>query len=247
MKKNQIVLQEGNKDCGSACLLSIIRYYGGDYPLEKLVELTNTTKEGTSFYELKYASQELGLIANGYKIETISQMSKIDKPILAQVNIKGYMHFVVVYKIQNNKCTIMDPAKGKDIVPIEKFNTIFTGNILLIEPYKKLEIHKSDNYIKNIIVLLFIKNKKLIKNLILLSLISTALTCLYSFYFKIAIDNIALTHNLKLIALIFFIIMLIKETTGYFRNKLLIYLNQKVDLSIFLETYNKILSLPRII
>lgn len=244
MKKNQIVLQEGNKDCGSACLLSIIRYYGGDYPLEKLVELTNTTKEGTSFYELKYASQELGLIANGYKIETISQMSKIDKPILAQVNIKGYMHFVVVYKIQNNKCTIMDPAKGKDIVPIEKFNTIFTGNILLIEPYKKLEIHKSDNYIKNIIVLLFIKNKKLIKNLILLSLISTALTCLYSFYFKIAIDNIALTHNLKLIALIFFIIMLIKETTGYFRNKLLIYLNQKVDLSIFLETYNKILSLP---
>ena len=132
MKKNQIVLQEGNKDCGSACLLSIIRYYGGDYPLEKLVELTNTTKEGTSFYELKYASQELGLIANGYKIETISQMSKIDKPILAQVNIKGYMHFVVVYKIQNNKCTIMDPAKGKDIVPIEKFNTIFTGNILLI-------------------------------------------------------------------------------------------------------------------
>lgn len=244
MKKNQIVLQEGNKDCGSACLLSIIRYYGGDYPLDKLIELTNTTKEGTSFYELKYASNELGLIANGYKVENISEVSKIDKPILSQVNIKGYLHFVVIYKIQNNKCTIMDPAKGKVILTIEKFNEIFTGNILLIEPYKKLEVHKSDNYINNIIILLLQNNQKLIKNLILLSLVYTSLTCLYSFYFKIAIDNMILTHNLKIIALIFFVIMLIKETTGYFRNKLLIYLNQKVDLSIFLETYNKILSLP---
>ena len=30
MKKKLIVLQEGNKDCGAASLLSVIRYYGGD-------------------------------------------------------------------------------------------------------------------------------------------------------------------------------------------------------------------------
>jgi ABC-type bacteriocin/lantibiotic exporter with double-glycine peptidase domain len=30
MKKNLIVLQEGVKECGSAVLLSIIRYYGGN-------------------------------------------------------------------------------------------------------------------------------------------------------------------------------------------------------------------------
>ena len=47
MKKNLIVLQEGNKDCGAACLLSIIRYYGGDISLERLINLTKTDKEGT--------------------------------------------------------------------------------------------------------------------------------------------------------------------------------------------------------
>ena len=46
-KKNLIVLQEGNKDCGAACLLSIIRYYGGDISLERLINLTKTDKEGT--------------------------------------------------------------------------------------------------------------------------------------------------------------------------------------------------------
>ena len=30
MKKKLVVLQEGNKDCGVCCLLSIIRYYNGN-------------------------------------------------------------------------------------------------------------------------------------------------------------------------------------------------------------------------
>ena len=52
MKKDLIVLQEGNKDCGAVSLLSIIRYYGGDISLDRLTEMTKTTKEGTNFYNL---------------------------------------------------------------------------------------------------------------------------------------------------------------------------------------------------
>ena len=51
MKKN-IVIQDGIKECGAACLLSIIKYYGGSVSLERLLELTKTTKEGTNFYNL---------------------------------------------------------------------------------------------------------------------------------------------------------------------------------------------------
>ena len=40
MKKNYIVLQDGIKECGSACLLSIIRYYKGNISMPKLLELT---------------------------------------------------------------------------------------------------------------------------------------------------------------------------------------------------------------
>ena len=69
MRKNLIVLQEGNKDCGAACLLSIIRYYGGDISLERLINLTKTDKDGTNFYSLSKAAEEIGLIASSYKIE----------------------------------------------------------------------------------------------------------------------------------------------------------------------------------
>ena len=43
MRKNYIVLQENNSDCGAASLLSIIRYYGGDMSLDRLTEITKTT------------------------------------------------------------------------------------------------------------------------------------------------------------------------------------------------------------
>ena len=53
----KVVLQDGIKDCGICCLLSIIRFYGGEVPKEYLREITNTTKEGVSLYNLLEASK----------------------------------------------------------------------------------------------------------------------------------------------------------------------------------------------
>ena len=48
MKKKLIIKQDGYKECGAACLLSIIRYYKGNISINKLIELTCTNKEGTT-------------------------------------------------------------------------------------------------------------------------------------------------------------------------------------------------------
>ena len=56
MRKRLIVLQEGEKDCGAAALLSIIRFYGGDILLDRLIVLTKTDREGTNFYNLSLAA-----------------------------------------------------------------------------------------------------------------------------------------------------------------------------------------------
>ena len=116
MHKSEIVLQEGLKECGSACLLSIIKHYGGDIPLAKLLELTKTTKEGTNFYNLKIAANELGLSAKGYELKNINSLRAIDKPFISQTRTNNYLHFIVVYKIKDNYLIAMDPAKGMVIV-----------------------------------------------------------------------------------------------------------------------------------
>ena len=61
----KIVLQDGVKDCGVCSLLSIIRFYGGDVSKEYLRELTNTTKNGVSAFDLIVGAKKLGFDAIG--------------------------------------------------------------------------------------------------------------------------------------------------------------------------------------
>ena len=69
MQKKLIVKQEGYKECGVACLLSIIRYYDGNIPINTLIELTHTNKNGTSFYNLKKTAAKFGIETEAFKIE----------------------------------------------------------------------------------------------------------------------------------------------------------------------------------
>ena len=246
MKKNFIIIQDGIKECGSACLLSIIRYYGGNISLEKLLTLTNTNKEGTTFYDLKKAALEIGLYAKGYKLSSTDNLCHIEKPFISQVIINNYTHFVVIYKISNNKITIMDPAKGMVKLDMNKFNKMWTGYILVLEPYKQLPEYHENNYLNDILKWVIKHNKKMIINLVSLTFITTIMTCLYGYHFKVLIDAGIYTNklNIMIITIIFIIILFIKLITEYLRNSLLLYLNQKIDLSIITTTINKIISLP---
>ena len=67
------VLQHDASDCGVACLLSIIRYYGGSTTLQYLRELSGTTKQGTTLLGLYQAAGQVGFDATGYRRIFIQQ------------------------------------------------------------------------------------------------------------------------------------------------------------------------------
>ena len=52
-------------DCGVACLLSILHYYGGDATRERLRESSGTSVQGTSLLGLFQTAQSLGLCGRG--------------------------------------------------------------------------------------------------------------------------------------------------------------------------------------
>ena len=246
MKKNLIVLQEGNKDCGAACLLSIVRYYGGDVSLERLLNLTKTDKEGTNFYNLSEASSNIGLSTKCYKVDSDTKLQSISTPFIAQINNKNYLHFIVVYRIYESKVLIMDPSIGKKIIDLFDFTNIWTGNIMLFEKIKNLPIYKEDKPLNSVIINIMLNNKSTIIFLILLSFIFTFLSCISSFYSQIIFDKVIDTsiNNLTIITILFSILNIIKLFTSYIRNYLTIYLNQKLDISIILNTFTKVILLP---
>lgn len=246
MKKYLIVKQDGFKECGAASLLSIIRYYGGNISINKLVEMTHTDKTGTNFYNLKCAAEKVGLDTIGYKIENFNNLSQIRKPFICQFVNHNYEHFVVVYTIKKNKIIMMDPANGERIISLEEFQNLWTGYILVFSPKTKLTFYQDKKYLNQIIVKLLFNNKSIVYNILLLSIIYTITSCIYALYFQVILDYIIDTsiNNLVQITFFFAITLIIKSISNFFRTELLIYLNQKLDCSIFISTFQRILLLP---
>lgn len=246
MKKKLVVLQEGNKDCGVCCLLSIIRYYNGNISLNKLMEMTKTTKNGTTFYNLSEAASKIGMASKAYYVGDFNNISVYSCPFISQVIRNGYTHFVVVYKISKDKLLIMDPALGSLYMSREKFLNIWTSYIMMFEKVKILPNYKDEKYINKLLYGLILNNKKIIVNCLLLTLMFCFLTIGYSVYLKVMIDKVLNQDKylLIVISLIFFIVILFRSLTNLFRNQMLSYFNMKVDISLFLNSFKRILLLP---
>ena len=106
------VLQQDQSDCGVACLLSIIKYYGGNHPIEQLRELSGTSRHGTTLLGLYQAANKLGFTALGNEANILALIDH-GAPLILHVIIEGRLqHYVVCYGFENGVFVIGDPAKG---------------------------------------------------------------------------------------------------------------------------------------
>jgi len=245
----KVVLQDGIKDCGICCLLSIIRFYGGEVSKEYLRELTNTTKDGVSFYNLMEGAEYLGFSTKGLS-GNLENINVNNLPCIVHFNVnKGYKHFVVLYQINQNKkqVTLMDPAKGKKIISFSEFNLLASGNYLFLTPTKKLPIITKKNIIykniKNIIKL----NKKIIILIIILTTSYFILNILASFHFKYLLEysiNYNISENIYFITIIMIGIYFFKNINIFLKNILLNKWTSVFDFETTTTTYKQILLLP---
>ena len=245
----KIVIQDGIKDCGICSLLSIIRYYGGDVSKEYLRELTNTTKEGVSFYNLIESAKKIGFDAVGLsgKLENID-VNNLPCIVHFIVN-KSYKHFVVLYEIdkKRQKVVLMDPVKGKKIISFSEFNLLTSSNYIFLKPIKKLPIMQKRHIVYKQIVELFKNNKKILINIIILTFTYFILNIASSFHFKYLLEysiSYNLSKNIFFISLILFIIYVLKNVTSLLRNILLSKWTIIFDQEITTLTYKQLLLLP---
>ena len=245
----KVVLQDGIKDCGVCCLLSIIRYYGGDVSKEYLRELTNTTKDGVSFYNLINGSKQIGFDAIGLsgKLENID-VNNLPCIVHFVIN-KTYKHFVVLYEIniKKHQVTLMDPAKGKKTISFSEFNLLTSNNYIFLKPVKKLPIINKRKIILKNIKLLLIQNKKTLLFILILTLSYFILSILSAFHFKYLLEySIKYNYykNLYIISYIMIGLYLLKNINELLKNTLLNKLLAIFDIETTTATYKQVLLLP---
>ena len=245
----KIVLQDGIKDCGICCLLSIIRFYGGEVSKEYLREITHTTKDGVSLYDLIDASKKIGFESIGLK-GNLEDISNDKLPCIVHFNInKNYKHFVVLYKIEKNKkkVTLMDPAKGKKIISFSEYNLLSSTNYMFLKPIRKLPIIKKKNIIYKSIKNSVKTNKLNILTIIATTIIFFIINILTSYHFKYLLEysiNYNVVENIKIITTVLFILYLLKEFNLIIRTILINKWISVLDLETTIKTYKQLLLLP---
>lgn len=72
------------------------------------------------------------------------------------------MHFVVIYKLYEDKILMMDPAVGKVTMDMFDFTNVWTGYLMLFEKIKSISVITSDKKLMKMIWLVLFNNKSII-------------------------------------------------------------------------------------
>lgn len=242
----KIVRQQDEKDCGVCFLLSIIRYYKGNVPLEQLRLDARTNNEGTTALNLVLASQKYGFDAVGMKVKNVNDIKRL--PAIAHLNLKkGYSHYVVIEKVTKDKIILMDPAKGKVVKFLWEFQKEWSGVVLIFYPKQKIMVLKNDVTLFTIFKKVFISEKNLIKIIVLVSFLLTIFTIALGYYFQM-FNSLYLNkypiNYLKVLVLVFAIFTCFKLFLTYYRSYLENHLNKNIDCLITSDFLKHLFNLP---
>ena len=246
--KYYCVKQHDITDCGAACLATISKQYGLNLSISKIREVAGTDKQGTNAYGMIKAAEQLGFSAKGVKGDKEAFFTEFPLPAIAHVVVDGsLLHYVVIHKITKKQIIIADPGKGIVKYTPEEFFKIWTGVLILLVPTSKFQKGNENKGVLSRFFGLMFPQKRLLLNIFISSLIITVFGILTSFYFRFIMDDIvpnSLRKTLITLSIGVIVLYIFKAVLEAFRNHLMLYLSQKLDIPLILGYYQHVLGLP---
>ncbi len=243
-------LQHDQSDCGVACLKSLVVFYGGNISLEKLREMSGTSKQGTSLLGLYQVANQIGFNAEGCEAD-IQALIKHNKPVILHVTINNSLqHYVVCYEYKNGQFIIGDPAKGIVYYSKEELEDVWTSKACLtLEPdesFQKAENVKAEKkaWFKNLLK----EDYEILAVSIVVGMLISVLGMVMAVFSQKLIDEILPSKDLqKLILSIVLVAFLLVIRTGFvaIRQFLLIIQSKQFNNRIIHSFYNALLFLPK--
>ncbi|MFF3611771.1 NHLP family bacteriocin export ABC transporter peptidase/permease/ATPase subunit [Streptomyces sp. NPDC002580] len=128
------VLQMEAVECGAASLAMVLAHHGRHIPLEELRIACGVSRDGSRASNVLKAARSYGLTAKGMQMDTAA-LAEVRAPAIL---FWEFNHYVVYEgmgrRLGRRGVRINDPGKGRRFVPLEDFDTAFTGVVLVMEP-----------------------------------------------------------------------------------------------------------------
>lgn len=249
--RKTFVPQVDMMDCGVAALASISRYYGSDYSLAHLRELTKTTKEGTTALGLVQAAKKMGFETRAIQADmSLFEIKDISYPFIVHVAKDGRLqHYYVVYKNKKNHLIIGDPDPSVRITRMSKkgFEKEWTGVALFFAPESSYKPYKDKKNGLLALVPLIFKQRSLITNIVLASFLVTLINILGSYYLQVILDEYIpnqMQSTLGIISIGLVVTYILQQMMNFAREYLLTVLSQRLTIDVVLSYIRHIFELP---
>lgn len=244
-------LQLDQSDCGVACLMSLIKLNGGTNSIEKLRELSGTTKQGTTMLGLYQVANQIGFTAEGCEAD-LNALIEHKQPVILHVVIENQLqHYVVCYEYDSEKGFLIgDPAKGIYYLTADELDKIWVSKSCLTlevnESFVKAETKKHSQ--KKWFLDLLKEDYKLLWISVLLGVFVAGLGLAMSLFSQKLIDDILPSNNIKkLVSGIGLLTVLLLARVGIASLREFFLLQQSKDFNNRINTnfFSSLLQLPK--
>ncbi|MBE8725006.1 peptidase domain-containing ABC transporter [Flavobacterium hungaricum] len=243
------IKQHDIQDCGAACLASIGNHFKVNLPIARIRQYANTDKRGTNVLGIIEAAEKMGFTAKGVK-GGLDSLDKIPLPAIAHIVTKEQLqHYVVVYKVDKSKITVMDPGFGKmETYSFEDFQKIWSGVLILFAPNDDFKtLNEKTSPIKRFWNLIQ-PHKIILVQALIGAIVFTVLGLSMSVYIQKITDYVLVDGNrnlLNLLSISMIAIIVLQAYIGSKKSILVMKTGQLIDAKLILGYYKHLLHLPQ--
>ena len=243
--------QVDQMDCGVASLAMVFGYYGSYYSLAHLRELAKTTMDGTTALGLVKVAEEIGFETRAIKADmTLFDLPDLTFPFVAHVLKEGkLLHYYVVTGQDKDSIHIADPDPGVKLtkLPRERFAEEWTGVTLFMAPSPDYKPHKDQKNGLLSFIPILVKQRGLIANIVLATLLVTLINIVGSYYLQSIIDTYVpdqMRSTLGIISIGLVIVYILQQILSYAQEYLLLVLGQRLSIDVILSYIKHVFHLP---
>ncbi|GHO99700.1 NHLP family bacteriocin export ABC transporter peptidase/permease/ATPase [Reticulibacter mediterranei] len=240
-----VIIQMSEVECGAACLAMILSYYGRHTRIVEIRQRIGIGRDGLSAFDLVNAARNYGLHVRAISLRN-SYMHGLHLPAIIHWE---FNHFLVVERWTSTHVDVVDPAQGHRRLTAEEFDAGFTGVVLLIEPNISFvrQAPKARATLYTYIVQYIKQSPTILFQILVASIVLQVLGLSVPLFTKIVVDQIIpfnIREIMPILGVGMLFLLLSQLVMVSLRSCLLIYLQARIDLQIFPQFFEHLLSLP---